>query len=247
MPTVRRFVDCRSPRTLPTPGGRRAGRPDGYTGERRLGGCARQWGQGEGHRYLRRQARAGCRTGDRASRRRGPEPSGAGQRESAELSRGEMKRLAADPGVRRVERDATLTTLEPAAAAAARPATSSTTTPGASSTSAPRPSTTPASRAPASRSRSSTAASTTSTTSRPRTSRPSWTRSSSATTRAATTSSTRSTPGQRPMDDNGHGTHVAGILAAEKNGYLVVGVAPAGRPVRAQDPRRGRQRPRVST
>ena len=30
-----------------------------------------------------------------------------------------------------------------------------------------------------------------------------------------------------PMDDNGHGTHVAGILAAEKNGYLVVGVAPA--------------------
>jgi subtilisin family serine protease len=29
-----------------------------------------------------------------------------------------------------------------------------------------------------------------------------------------------------PMDDNGHGTHVAGILAAEKNGYLVSGVAP---------------------
>jgi subtilisin family serine protease len=29
-----------------------------------------------------------------------------------------------------------------------------------------------------------------------------------------------------PMDDNGHGTHVAGILAAEKNGYLVAGVAP---------------------
>ena len=29
-----------------------------------------------------------------------------------------------------------------------------------------------------------------------------------------------------PMDDNGHGTHVAGILAAEHNGYLVVGVAP---------------------
>ena len=28
------------------------------------------------------------------------------------------------------------------------------------------------------------------------------------------------------MDDNGHGTHVAGILAAEHNGYLVVGVAP---------------------
>jgi subtilisin len=29
-----------------------------------------------------------------------------------------------------------------------------------------------------------------------------------------------------PMDDNGHGTHVSGILAADKNGYLVVGVAP---------------------
>ena len=29
-----------------------------------------------------------------------------------------------------------------------------------------------------------------------------------------------------PMDDNGHGTHVSGIIAAEKNGYLVVGVAP---------------------
>ena len=30
-----------------------------------------------------------------------------------------------------------------------------------------------------------------------------------------------------PMDDNGHGTHVAGSIAAEKNGYLVVGVAPS--------------------
>ena len=30
-----------------------------------------------------------------------------------------------------------------------------------------------------------------------------------------------------PMDDNGHGTHVAGILAAEHNGYLVTGVAPS--------------------
>ena len=29
-----------------------------------------------------------------------------------------------------------------------------------------------------------------------------------------------------PYDDNGHGTHVSGILAAEKNGYLVAGVAP---------------------
>jgi subtilisin family serine protease len=29
-----------------------------------------------------------------------------------------------------------------------------------------------------------------------------------------------------PMDDNGHGTHVSGIVAAQKNNYLVVGVAP---------------------
>jgi subtilisin family serine protease len=29
-----------------------------------------------------------------------------------------------------------------------------------------------------------------------------------------------------PMDDNGHGTHVAGIVAAEDNGFGVVGVAP---------------------
>ena len=29
-----------------------------------------------------------------------------------------------------------------------------------------------------------------------------------------------------PMDDNGHGTHVAGIAAAQHNGYLVTGVAP---------------------
>jgi len=29
-----------------------------------------------------------------------------------------------------------------------------------------------------------------------------------------------------PFDDNGHGTHVSGILAADHNGYLVTGVAP---------------------
>jgi subtilisin family serine protease len=29
-----------------------------------------------------------------------------------------------------------------------------------------------------------------------------------------------------PYDDNGHGTHVSGIIAAAKNGYLVAGVAP---------------------
>ena len=29
-----------------------------------------------------------------------------------------------------------------------------------------------------------------------------------------------------PLDDNGHGTHVSGILAADHNGYLVAGVAP---------------------
>lgn len=33
-------------------------------------------------------------------------------------------------------------------------------------------------------------------------------------------------PGQPPTDDNGHGTHVAGILAAARNGRGVVGVAP---------------------
>jgi len=32
-----------------------------------------------------------------------------------------------------------------------------------------------------------------------------------------------------PMDDNGHGTHVAGIIAAEENGIGVVGVAPQAR------------------
>jgi len=32
---------------------------------------------------------------------------------------------------------------------------------------------------------------------------------------------------QEPMDDHGHGTHVAGILAAELNGAGVVGVAPS--------------------
>lgn len=33
-------------------------------------------------------------------------------------------------------------------------------------------------------------------------------------------------PAQRPMDENGHGTHVAGTIAAEDNNFGVVGVAP---------------------
>ena len=38
------------------------------------------------------------------------------------------------------------------------------------------------------------------------------------------------TPGAAPADDNGHGTHVAGVIAARNNGSRVVGVAP-GTPV----------------
>jgi subtilisin family serine protease len=32
--------------------------------------------------------------------------------------------------------------------------------------------------------------------------------------------------GLRPFDDHGHGTHVAGIIAARDNGFGVIGVAP---------------------
>ncbi len=36
----------------------------------------------------------------------------------------------------------------------------------------------------------------------------------------------RSFMGKDPFDDNGHGTHICGIIAAEKNGFGVVGTAP---------------------
>src|SRR5215469_1434085 len=32
--------------------------------------------------------------------------------------------------------------------------------------------------------------------------------------------------GAKPFDDHGHGTHVAGIIAARDNGFGVIGVAP---------------------
>ncbi len=45
------------------------------------------------------------------------------------------------------------------------------------------------------------------------------------------------TPGKRPWDDNGHGTHVIGTLVAENNGVGIVGVAPKAKvlPVKVLD------------
>lgn len=44
-----------------------------------------------------------------------------------------------------------------------------------------------------------------------------------------------------PMDDNGHGTHVSSTIAAENNGYGLVGVAPKSKilPIKALDARGG--------
>ena len=86
------------------------------------------------------------------------------------------------------------------------------------------------------------AASTTSTTSRPRTSRPSSTRSSSATTRAATTSSTRSTPGQRAAGRQRPRHACRGHPRGREERLPRRRRRAAGRPVRAQDPRRERAR-----
>ena len=44
-------------------------------------------------------------------------------------------------------------------------------------------------------------------------------------------------PSKPPQDDNGHGSHVAGTIAAENNGYGIVGVAPKAKiiPVKVLD------------
>lgn len=44
-------------------------------------------------------------------------------------------------------------------------------------------------------------------------------------------------PNESPNDDNGHGTHISGILVAEDNGFGVVGVAPKAKviPVKVLD------------
>ena len=125
--------------------------------------------------------------------------------------------------VKTVERDATVTTLEPVVAAASTGDLEYDNAWGVEHIGTQgRPRRRDHGRT-ASRSPSSTPASTTSTTS-PTTSRTSSTPSSSSNYKGGYDFFNDDAD---PMDDNGHGTHVAGILAAEKNGYLVVGVAPA--------------------
>lgn len=48
-------------------------------------------------------------------------------------------------------------------------------------------------------------------------------------------------PGLKPQDDNGHGSHVCGTIAAENNGLGMVGVAPRAKimPVKALDKKGG--------
>ena len=112
-------------------------------------------------------------------------------------------------------------------------------------------------RAPASPSRSSTPARGSSTPTWRRTSGPTSTRSrataSTTTTTATSTTSTASTSpptgaGQDLSDGHGHGTHVAGIVAAAANGRGVVGVAPQAKLmiVKVLDDRRARAPPAPS-
>ena len=151
---------------------------------------------------------------------------------AARVPKGQLKQLAGEPGVKTVEPDVTLQAfdLEYDNAWGVK-------------TSARRPSTPRASGATASRSRSSTPGSTTSTTTR-------------------TTSPYVVDPeflhnykggydfvnnDADPMDDNGHGTHVAGHPRRREERLPRRRRRAGRRPVRAEDPRRGRQRATTRT